>query len=146
MKTNFNQTVASGSPGKRPQSCGFCSSRLLCLAAPQPPVSEPVVITLSAGVSEVQIQAALDALPVSGGEVVLPPGKFEIGKPIVLQRDFQTLRGSGGATMLRLADNANCPVIIMGEPSTIRTRRPASAGGGFFIDGNRAHQQRELWR
>jgi parallel beta-helix repeat protein len=48
---------------------------------------------------------------------------------------------------LHLADKANCPVIILGEPvnapsRTIRHLRVA----GFFIDGNRVHQQRELWR
>jgi hypothetical protein len=64
-----------------------------------------------------------------------------------LQRDFQTLRGSGGTTILHLADNANCPVIILGEPinnpmHVIRHLKVA----GFFIDGNRSHQQRELWR
>lgn len=148
MKTNYNnQTVGSGSPGKKTAVVWLLLSPMLCLAAPLTPVSEPVVVTLSAGVSEVQIQAALDALPVSGGEVVLPPGRFEIGKPIVLQRDFQSLRGSGGATILHLADNANCPVIIMGEPlnapmHVIRHLKVA----GFFIDGNRSHQQRELWR
>ena len=147
MKTNFNQTVGSGSPGKSAAVVWLLLFPLLCLAAPQTPVSEPVVINLSAGVSDIQIQAALDALPVAGGEVVLPPGRFEIAKPIVLQRDFQSLRGSGGATILHLADNANCPVIIMGNPVNAPTKiiRHLKVAG-FFIDGNRSHQQRELWR
>ena len=55
-------------------------------------------------------------LPASGGEVLLPPGVIEIHQPIVLRRDHQTLRGFGRETILRLADGANCPVVIMGEP------------------------------
>ena len=105
------------------------------------------MINLTAGVTGAEIQQALDALPASGGEVVLPPGRFEVSQPIVLQRDHQTLRGSGAATVLHLADNANCPVIIMGEPvnhpqQTVRHLRV----GGLFIDGNRCHQKRELWQ
>jgi len=147
MKTNYNQTTGASTPGKIAVIVWAFLLPLLAVAASQIPVGEAVVINLGAGVSDVQIQAALDALPVAGGEVVLPPGRFEIGKPIVLQRDFQTLRGSGGATILHLADNANCPVVIMGEPLNTPTKiiRHLKVAG-FFIDGNRDHQQRELWR
>ncbi len=108
---------------------------------------EPVVIKLPAGATSVQIQRALDWLPACGGEVVLPPGVFEVSQPIVLRRDHQTLRGSGIKTILRLADGANCPVVIMGEPvnnpqQTIRYLCLSN----LFIDGNRAHQERELWQ
>jgi polygalacturonase len=107
---------------------------------------EPVVVMLHPGVTGGEIQNALNALPASGGEVVLPPGDIFIRQPIVLRRNFQTLRGSGAATVLRLADNANCPVIILGEP----VNNPKQAVTGLcvrdlFIDGNRAFQQRELW-
>ena len=66
---------------------------------------------------------------------------------MVLRRDNQTLRGSGTATILRLADDANCPVIILGEPvnhpkRTVKYLRVAD----LFIDGNRRNQQRELWQ
>ena len=147
MKTNYNQTTGASTPGILTVMVWVFLLPLLAVAAAQTPVGEPVVINLSAGVSDIQIQAALDALPAGGGEVVLPPGRFEIGKPIVLQRDFQTLRGSGGTTILHLADNANCPVIIMGEPLNAPTKiiRHLKVAG-FFIEGNRNHQSRELWR
>jgi hypothetical protein len=147
MKTNFNQTDGASAPKKMAvMAFAFFLPLLALFGSPNSPAGS-VITHLSAGVTDVQIQSALDALPATGGEVVLPPGRFEIGKPIVLQRDFQTLRGSGGATILHLADNANCPVIIMGEPlnnptHVIRHLKVA----GFFIDGNRSHQQRELWR
>ena len=51
-----------------------------------------------------------------GGEVVLPEGVFLINQPVVLRRSHQTLCGAGDATILRLVADANCPVIIMGEP------------------------------
>ncbi len=115
--------------------------------APQIPDSKPEIVILPPGVTSTEIQQALDLLSESGGEVVLPAGTIEVRQPIVLQRDHQTLRGSGNATVLRLTDGANCPVIILGEPFN----NPQSAVKGLrvsdlFIDGNRSHQQRELWR
>jgi hypothetical protein len=109
--------------------------------------AQPMVIHLAVGAAGVQIQRALDLLPESGGEVVLPAGVFTIYQPIVLRRDHQTLRGAGKRTILQLADGANCPIIIMGEPvnnpqHTIRYL----CVNNLFIDGNRSHQQRELWR
>ena len=117
------------------------------LIDPPIPTPKPAVVTLSAGATSLAIQQALDRLPESGGEVVLPPGTFEVSQPIVLRRDHQSLRGSGDATVLRLGDGANCPVIILGEPinnprRTVKDLRVSS----LFIDGNRYHQQRELWR
>jgi hypothetical protein len=119
------------------------------LAVLQTPVlaSEPMIIKLASGVTSAEIQRALDALPACGGEVVLAPGVFEVRQPIVLRRDHQALRGSGKETVLRLADGVNSPVIIMGEPvnhpeKTVRYL----CVSGLFIDGNRVHQGRELWR
>ncbi len=148
MKTNFSQTSPGCTPGEPSHLFWALLVILLAWFASQNPLSTgSVVIHLSAGATDVQIQAALDALPAVGGEVVLPPGRFEIGKPIVLRRDFQTLRGSGVVTVLHLAENANCPVIIMGEPVNHPTRSIRHLKvAGFFIDGNRSHQQRELWR
>lgn len=147
MKTNFNQTVGSGSPGKNAVVVWLLLSPMLCLAAPPTLVREPVVITLNSAATDTQIQAALDNLPDSGGEVVLPAGTFAIHQPIVLHRDAQTLCGAGATTILKLADNANCPVIIMGEAvnhpqKTVKNLRVSH----LFIDGNRLHQTRELWR
>src|SRR5882724_3580725 len=107
---------------------------------------QPAVIKLPAGVKTAEIQRALNSLPTNGGEVVLPPGKIELRETIVLGRDGQILRGAGDATILFVADDANCPAIIMGEPVNrprqIRNLRVSNV----FIDGNRAHQQRECWK
>jgi hypothetical protein len=105
------------------------------------------VVLLRAGATGAEIQRALDGLPAAGGEVVLPAGDFEIKCPVAMRRDNQTLVGAGSATVLRLADGANCPVIIMGEP----VNRPSRTVkhlllSGLRIEGNRLHQQRELWQ
>jgi len=116
-------------------------------AAPENSTPAPVVVTLPPGITGAQIQQALDALPAAGGEVRLPAGRISIRQPIVLDRDFETLRGSGAGTVLWLTNDANCPVIIMGEP----VNNPTQSIKGLcvrdlFIDGNRSQQRRELWR
>jgi parallel beta-helix repeat protein len=144
MKTNFNHI---GRPVAAIITAFFSLiSFMPGAAAPVKSTAEPIVVTLQPGVTGSEIQKTLDALPERGGEVVLPPGEISVHQPIVLCRDFQTLRGSGAATVLRLADNANCPVIIMGEPvnspaKTVKNLRVSD----LFIDGNRSHQQRECW-
>src|SRR5260221_10040611 len=118
-----------------------------CVAAPVKSTVESVVVMLQSGVGGDEIQMALDSLPNSGGEVVLPEGEFLISRPIVLQRSRQTLRGAGDATILRLAAHANCPVIIMGEPvNHPRHTLKQLCVSHLIIDGNRRQQQRELWR
>ena len=44
------------------------------------------------------IQAALDALPETGGIVQLPPGVFEISEPLVVRHSDVTIQGVGTAT------------------------------------------------
>ncbi len=104
-------------------------------------------IRLQSGVTATEIQKALDQLT-NGGEVVLPAGKIKVSEPLVLQYSYQTLRGATNqGTTLYLVNNANCPVIIMGQPVNrpMQTVRHLCVSD-LFIDGNRAHQQRELWR
>jgi hypothetical protein len=146
MKMSLNQT--GGLKVAKSTVCVFLAVFSTAgVVVPQIPASKPGIVTLPPGVTSDEIQQALDMLPESGGEVVLPAGIIEVRRPIVLQRDHQTLRGSGNATVLRLADDANCPVILLGEPvnnpqATVKDLRVSD----LFIDGNRSHQQRELWR
>lgn len=147
MKTKKNQMVGWKAVAVNTAIIGLWVFFGISAAAIEVSPVEPVKTTLSAGATDLEIQKALDALPVAGGEVVLPAGKFEIRQPIQLRRDHQTLRGAGAATILWLADNANCPVIIMGEPvNHPQTTVKNLSVSDLFIDGNRNHQQRELWR
>ena len=143
---SYHHTVTGSQAAKLTLGWFLLSFLAVRLVAEEMPAVDPATTTLAAGVTGAQVQQALDALPADGGEVDLPAGKIEISQPIILERDNQTLRGAGPNTILHLADNANCPVIIMGEPlnSPSRTVRHLLVTG-FFVDGNRMHQQRELW-
>lgn len=118
-------------------------------ARPAPPAAPPrlvAVYSVSSQATDTEIQQALDRLPAMGGEVVLPPGDFVIRQPIHLNRDRLTLRGSGAASVLRLANQANCPVIILGSTE----RNPTNVFSGLrladlVIDGNRQNQHVEAW-
>ena len=147
MKANFNNTGSLGAVARNTAVIGLLFFMALFPAVSQGFSRDLVIISLRSGATDVQIQQALDALPKSGGEVILPPETISIRQPVVLRRDNQTLRGSGTATILRLADNANCPVLIMGEPVNQPKRTVSHLRiADLFIDGNRRKQQRELWR
>lgn len=147
MKANFKEAEIRGAVARNTAAIGLLIFVVLFLVVSQAFSRELVQFTLPSGVTDVEIQQALDALPKSGGEVVLPPETISIRQPVVLRSDNQTLRGSGTATILRLADHANCPVLILGEPvnhpkRTVKHLHVAD----LFIDGNRHNQQHELWQ
>ena len=105
------------------------------------------ILTMPAGVTASEIQHALNDLT-NGGEVFLPPGRIKVSQPLVLDHDSESLCGaSNETTVLYLMNDANCPVIIMGQPSNrpMQTIRHLTVRN-LFIDGNRTHQERELWR
>jgi hypothetical protein len=104
------------------------------------------VLSVVPGLGGEGIQSALDSLP-AGGEVVLSEGKYVVRAPIILRKDRQTLRGVGAGTVLYLADGANCPVVILGAPA-VNAKNPARDVrlADLVIDGNRNHQQKEVWR
>ena len=93
------------------------------------------------------IQKAIDALPAGGGEVQLLARTYTCSEPIVIDRDDVVLRGKGTATLLRLADGANAPVIVVGGAETIpaATYRRIQVRD-LAIDGNRANQTFECYR
>jgi len=47
------------------------------------------------------IQAAVDALPDSGGLVYVPPGEYEVHEPIRIAKGAVTVMGAGAATLVR---------------------------------------------
>jgi hypothetical protein len=106
-----------------------------------------LVVHLKTGATGADIQNVLD-VSTNGCEVLLPPGKIIVNQPIVLQYDNQSLHGATNqTTVLYLENNANCPVIIMGQPINrpMQTIRHLCVSD-LYIDGNRFHQQRELWK
>lgn len=90
------------------------------------------------------IQAAIDALPESGGVVTVPPGTFTCATSIVIAKDHVELRGSGPATILLLQDGAEAPVIVIGDlgPEPVVVHRKIRVAG-LTVDGNSEHQAYE---
>jgi parallel beta-helix repeat protein len=68
------------------------------------------------------LQAALDALPISGGMVVLPPGSFEINAPLRIHTADTCIFGSGTATEIRNMNQEGLPAIIVDHPEAAENR------------------------
>lgn len=122
-------------------AAAVCGLALGLVAAPLPSM------TLPPNATGEQIQAALNSFSRTGGEVVLQRGTSVLDQPIILEHDNLTLRGAGSDTVLKLADKANCPVVILGTPVSPAPKPVLHLRlADLHIDGNRAHQQVELWR
>ena len=90
------------------------------------------------------IQQTIQQLPQQGGEVVIPAGVYTCTTPIIIDRNNVNLRGVGAGTLLRLADGANAPVIIMGQATPIPdSKRSNISVSDLIIDGNRENQTAE---
>ena len=74
------------------------------------------------------IQAAIDTLPDEGGVVRLPPGTFEISKPLKVTKPDVLIEGAGTATHIKNTNTEGKSALILQHP-----------GGG---DNRKA----ELWR
>lgn len=92
------------------------------------------------------IQSAITALPATGGQILVPAGYYECTTPVIIDRDNVQLRGDGAGTILRLADNINAPVLIIGQTITPSTTVHKNIHvSDIFIDGNRTNQAMECW-
>lgn len=75
------------------------------------------------------IQAALDALPATGGVVRLPPGEFEIRQPLVLGRGDVLLEGAGPATHIKNVNTEGQSALVIRH-----------------ADGDKVKKEDKLWR
>lgn len=80
-----------------------------------------------------EIQAAIDSLPVGGGRVTLLEGNYNIAIPIVLKSNTE-LAGQGWNTLLFLVANSDCHMIIndLGASNIIIR--------DLAVDGNKENQ------
>jgi parallel beta-helix repeat protein len=69
------------------------------------------------------LQAAFDAIPADGGVVRLPPGTFEIGAPLLLQRSDVLLEGSGSATHIKNRNSAGQPALVIRHPAGAKAKK-----------------------
>uniref|UniRef100_A0A6H1ZFD6 Putative pectate lyase n=1 Tax=viral metagenome TaxID=1070528 RepID=A0A6H1ZFD6_9ZZZZ len=90
---------------------------------------------------EVQIQAAIDSLPSSGGKIILSPGQFNITAPIAYTTSNVIIEGQGVGTVLKLVAASNCNIITVDSTGTAGPNSTRSlAFRNFKIDGNKANQ------
>lgn len=67
------------------------------------------------------IQAAIDALPSSGGTVLLPSGTYKVTSTITIDKDGTTLKGVGAASVIQVPNSAlGINVIQIGNGATTR--------------------------
>lgn len=90
------------------------------------------------------IRAALRALPAQGGEVRVASGEHVCEAPIILDHNDTALVGENGA-VLRLADNANSPLLVMGKVGASPSRTQNLRVANLVLEGNKENQQHECW-
>lgn len=106
------------------------------------PAGESVHVVVKTRTCEA-IQAAINGLPPEGGIVLVAAGTYVCRAPIVIDRDYVTLRGTGPGTLLRLDDHVNRPVLVVGGTASVPARRRHIHVADLAIDGNRLKQDFE---
>ena len=96
------------------------------------PNAPPALIDASKYAS---LQAALDAVPESGGLVTLPPGEFRLERPLVLSRGHTRVVGSGPATRLINCNRQGEPALIV-RAATPKNRLWRVELANFRINGD----------
>lgn len=79
------------------------------------------------------LQAAFDAVPVSGGLIIIPPGNYELTNPLVLKTDNTRIQGSGAATHIINKNEAGEPALIIKSDNPLQWRVELS---NFRVSGN----------
>lgn len=96
---------------------------------------------------DVEIQAAIDALPSGGGKVVLSEGTFTLSAQITRAIDNVTIEGSGAGTLLNL--NASTAVISAGSQVAWDLRLFNTDAGGVDIssatESNASYWKADVW-
>lgn len=105
----------------------------------------PMAVKAFSNVECSAIQLSIDALPAEGGQVLVPAGIHVCTTAIVIDRDNVQLRGDGPASVLRLADHTNTPVIVIGSTAETPVPRRNIQVMDLAIDGNRLNQDYECW-
>jgi len=89
------------------------------------------------------LQAAVDALPLSGGVINIPPGEYELTTPLLVTTENTRLQGSGGATHLINTNQHGEPAIIVRsgkgdqlrvELSNFRISGNSKSGDGIYME------------
>lgn len=114
----------------------LCAAGSFVYSVDPVPKPKPAVIDASKFAT---LQAALDALPETGGVVLLPPGDFELQEPLLLTRAETRVEGAGAATHLINRNEAGAPALAVrpkGWPKDKKARLWRVQIGNFRISGN----------
>ena len=85
------------------------------------------------------LQAALDALPESGGIVIIPPGNYELAEPLVVKTAETRIEGSGASTHLINKNETGKHALIVRPPNLDKDKKAALWRvqiGNLRISGN----------
>ena len=89
------------------------------------------------------LQAAINAIPESGGIVRIPPGDFELQEPLLISTENTRIQGSGSVTHLINKNEDGKPAIIVRlekenqfrvELSNFRVSGNSRSGDGIFME------------
>lgn len=69
------------------------------------------------------LQAAFDALPATGGVVVIPPGDYEITEPLRVRTAETRIEGGGAATHIRNKNESGEPALVLAPPTIEADKR-----------------------
>lgn len=86
------------------------------LGGQQPPLRLPGARMEINAADYPSLQDAIDALPAEGGLVRLPPGEFQIVRPLVVRASNFTLEGAGAASHIRNQNVGALPAIVLEHP------------------------------
>ena len=98
------------------------------------------------GGARAAIQKALDALPASGGTVMLKAGRYELDGMIHIRRSNVTLEGGGGV-VLTLGDGVMQPNLLIGSDAQVPDRNKKIRHitvRNLEFDGNKDKQNSEF--
>jgi len=84
---------------------------------------------------EVEIQAAIDALPATGGSVILLDGTFVLGAGITIA-SYKSLIGTGFGTVLKIKDGLNVDIKVIDDADNPSVNIIVA---NMTLDGNKAN-------
>lgn len=116
--------------------CLLCS---VLLAQDDPTAGATVPPTEIDAATFENLQAAIDALPVSGGIVRLPAGTFEITKPLVISTPETRLEGAGPSTHIKNVNTTGEPAFVLSPADRTKNSKARLWRiqlGNFRISGN----------
>ena len=88
------------------------------IAAPLLAQDGPAPVTINAGKYD-SLQAAFDAVPETGGVVLIPPGNYELAAPLFIDTPETRIIGSGAATHLINKNELGEPALIL-QPANVK--------------------------